>query len=159
EASWGTNHPSVGASWTTSTKAGMVAVEIKAGIAGPVVPVAVVEVTPATADVPVGSTIQLTASLKDAGGEPLTGRTVVWSSSASPCASVSQAGLVTGVAVGTATITATSEGVSGSASVTVSSNTGAVASVVVTPATSSISVGGTVQLTATPKDASGNPLS
>ncbi|HKC46280.1 MAG TPA: Ig-like domain-containing protein, partial [Gemmatimonadales bacterium] len=158
QAEWTTDQPTVGASWATSVRAGMLAFEIKAGNAVPVVPVASVEVSPATVDVPVGSSAQLSASLKDAGGEPLTGRTITWASDAPQFATVSPTGLVAGVAIGSATITATSEGVSGTARVTVSSNSGSVASVEVTPATSNIASGGMVQLTATPKDATGNPL-
>ena len=73
-----------------------------------------------SAAIPVGGTVQLTATLKDANGNPLTGRTVAWVSSAPTIATVSQTGLVTDVADGgTATITATSEGKSASASVTI----------------------------------------
>lgn len=64
-------------------------------------------------------TVQLTATTRDASGATLTGRTVTWQSSAGTVASVSPAGLVTGLTTGTATITATSEGRSASASVTV----------------------------------------
>src|SRR5207247_9346289 len=62
----------------------------------------------------------------------------------------------TAVAAGAATSTATSEGHSGTASVTVS--TVPVASVTVSPSPASVQQGATVQLTATPKDANGTPL-
>jgi len=120
------------------------------------VPVASVAVTPPAPSIQVGQTVQLTATPRDASGNPLTGRVVTWSSSNSAVASVSSSGLVTGKAAGSATITATSEGKSGSAAVTIT--TTPVASVTVAPAAPTILVGGTVQLTATPKDASGNPL-
>ena len=121
------------------------------------VPVASVSVSPATASVLVGGTVQLTATPKDSAGNPLTGRSITWASSNPVAATVNGSGLVTGAAVGTATITATSEGKSGTATVAVSLVP--VASVTVSPATASILVGGTVQLTATPKDSAGNPLS
>src|SRR6058998_668600 len=82
-------------------------------------PVASVSVNPPAASVQVSGTVQLTATPKDANGNPLSGRTVTWSSSNTSMASVNGSGLVTGAAVGTATITATSEGQSGSASITV----------------------------------------
>jgi hypothetical protein len=63
--------------------------------------------------------VQLTATLRDAGGNVLTGRVVTWSTSASGVATVSGTGLVTGVSAGAATITATSEGKSGTAALTV----------------------------------------
>src|SRR5207249_11935984 len=85
-----------------------------------IVPVATGAVSPASAAIPVGGTVQLTATLKDANGNPLTGRTVAWVSSAPTVATVSQTGLVTDVADGgTATITATSEAKSGSAAITI----------------------------------------
>src|SRR5256885_11766973 len=90
------------------------------------VPVASVTVTPATAGVAVGSTVQLTATPKDANGNPLTGRVVTWQSSNNAIASVNGSGLVSGVAAGgPVTITATSEGQSGTAAVTVTTSTGA----------------------------------
>src|SRR5213596_2249200 len=120
------------------------------------VPVASVVVSPATASRQVGQTVQLTATPQDAGGTPLAGRVVTWGSSNPGVATVNGSGLVTGMAAGSATITATSEGQSGSAALTVS--TVPVASVVVSPATASRQVGQTVQLTATPQDASGTAL-
>jgi len=64
-------------------------------------------------------TVQLTAVMRDADGTFLNDRSVVWSSSAPTVASVSTAGLVTAVAPGSASITATSEGRSGAASISV----------------------------------------
>ena len=119
-------------------------------------PVASVTVTPPSASVPAGQTVQLTATLKDANGNVLTGRTVTWASNNTTVATVNSNGLVTTKVAGSATITATSEGQSGTAAITVTPVP--VASVTVTPATAGVAVGSTVQLTATPKDANGNPL-
>src|SRR2546426_84089 len=121
------------------------------------VPVASVVISPATALVLVGASVQLAASPKDAAGAVLSGRAITWVSSAPATATVSSTGLVTGVAAGAVTMTATSEGVTGSAAVTV--NVVPVASVSLSPATVSAGVGQAVQLTATPQDASGSPLS
>src|SRR6266540_2282050 len=87
-------------------------------------PVAAVTVSPAAASVPVGQTLPLTATPKDASGQPLSGRVVTWATSNATLASVSSAGLVTGIVAGTATITATSEGQSGTAAITVSAPAG-----------------------------------
>jgi Big-like domain-containing protein/calcineurin-like phosphoesterase family protein len=84
------------------------------------IPVASVTVTPNPASVGVGATVQLTATLKDANGNVLTGRPVTWTTNAA-VATVSSSGLVRGVAAGTATITATSENKSGTSTVTVTS--------------------------------------
>src|SRR6266496_1408182 len=121
-----------------------------------VVPVASVSVSPASANVSVGQTAQLTATPKDANGNPLSGRTVTWATSNAAVASVSGNGLVTGGAAGTATITASSEGQNGTAAITVTLVP--VASVSVSPASATMLLGQTVQMTATPKDASGSPL-
>ena len=118
--------------------------------------VASVNVTPPTASITVGQTTTLTAQPLDANGNALTGRAVAWASSNAGVATVSDAGVVTGVAPGDATITATSEGKSGTATVTVTPIP--VASVTVDPATVSLTTGGTQQITATPRDAQGNPL-
>ena len=144
----------VGAATLTATSEG------KSGTAAILVtnvPVASVAVSPASASVQVGQTVQLAATPRDANGNPLSGRAVSWASSNTAVATVSGSGLVTGVTAGSATITATSEGQGGTATITVS--TVLVASVTVSPATASVQAGQTVQLAATPKDANGNPLS
>lgn len=83
------------------------------------VPVATVQVTPATATVNINATLALAATLRDAAGNTLTNRTVAWSSSNAAVATVNGSGVVTALAAGSATITATSEGQTGSSAVTV----------------------------------------
>jgi len=122
------------------------------------VPVASVTVSPASGSIVVGGTIQLMATTKDSAGNTLTGRSITWASSNTSTATVSATGLVTGVAAGAATITATSEGKSATATVTVAVALVPVASVTVSPATASLFVGATKQLSATTKDSAGNVL-
>src|SRR5207249_1403422 len=86
------------------------------------------------------------------GGTALSGRTVTWASSNTSMATVSSSGLVKGVAAGTATITATSEGKAGTAAVTVALVP--VATVVVSPAPATLPLHGTIQLNVTLKVAS-----
>ncbi|HEY0930140.1 MAG TPA: Ig-like domain-containing protein [Gemmatimonas sp.] len=82
--------------------------------------VAAVAVTPTTATVTMGrAPVQLSAAPRNAAGAAITGRTVTWSSSAPTIASVSATGLVAAVAPGSATISATSEGITGTAAITV----------------------------------------
>lgn len=76
---------------------------------GPVA-VASVVVTPATATVAVGATVNLTATALDAANAPVVGAALAWSSDAEGVAMVSSSGVVTGVAVGTARIIATATG-------------------------------------------------
>ena len=92
---------------------------IDGGGTGPSAPVASVAVTPAVdTTVPAGS-VHLTAELKDASGNPVTGAAISWTSSSSTIATVSNLGDVLGLAAGVTTITATSGGKSGSATVVV----------------------------------------
>ena len=80
----------------------------------------------------VGGTQSLTATAKDQNGATMSGLTTTYISSAPQTASVSQAGLVTGQALGTATITATGTIGSVSKTATVSVTVGA------PPATASV---------------------
>jgi uncharacterized protein YjdB len=126
------------------------------------VPVAAVRVTPDNTSVGVGGTVRLGAVVTDAAGNTLAGRAVSFSSNNSGVARVADDGTVTGVSAGTATITATSEGVNGTATVRVTSTPPAtvpVASVRVTPGSASVPASGSVQLAAEPRDANGNVLS
>lgn len=120
--------------------------------------VASVAITPATASIVVGGTTTLVAETRSAQGAVLTGRAVAWTTSAANIATVSNTGVVTGVAAGTARITATSEGRSAEVQVTVTEPVVPVASVVVTPTTASLAVGATVALQAEARDAQGNVL-
>src|SRR5947199_1335212 len=148
----------VGGSTTiTATSEGQSGSSASVVTAAPV-PVASVTVSPASASVQAGQTVQLTATPKDAKGNALTGRTVTWASSNTSVGTVNASGLVTGVVAGSTTITATSEGKSGTSAVTVTAAPVPVASVTVSPATAAVFVGQTTQLTATPKDANGNTL-
>ena len=87
-------------------------------------PVASVAVTPATATVTLGFSAILQATVKNAAGTPLTGRTITWSSSNPGVAAVASSGVTAGLAVGTATITAACEGKSGTAVITVNATLG-----------------------------------
>lgn len=123
-------------------------------------PVATVTVTPSTATVTVGQTTTLQARTLDGNGTELTGRAISWSSDNPGVANVSQSGVVTGVAPGNATITATSEGKTGTAAITVNAPAPApVASVTVSPQTVNLTTGGTQQISVTLRDAQGNELS
>ena len=73
-----------------------------------------VTVTPASASIQTGANAQLSATSK-----PSSTSTFVWSSTNDAVAAVSQTGLVTGVAVGTATVRATAGGKTGQSVITV----------------------------------------
>src|SRR5438046_745895 len=82
-------------------------------------PIASVAVTPGSVSQAIGGTQQFAASLKDASGNVVTGRSGTWTSSAPAAATVGTGGLETAIAAGSATISATSEGITGTASVSV----------------------------------------
>lgn len=100
---------------------GSIAVQVR--VTAPA-PVATITIAPATATIAVGELLPLVATLRDAGGNFLSGRSIAWATSNSTVANGTVNGAnasVTGLSVGTATITATSEGRSGSATVVVTS--------------------------------------
>lgn len=82
-------------------------------------PIASITVDPGTRTLGLDGTVQLTATLRDANNLVITGRPVTWSSSAATVASVDGNGLVRGLAPGSAQITATAGGTSGSAQIIV----------------------------------------
>lgn len=131
------------------------------GGATPTVPppasVATLTLNQAAATLTPTQTVTLVATTKDASGNPLNGRTITWASNASAVATVS-GGLVTAVSVGTAMITATSEGHDASATITVAAVVIPVATVTLSQGSASLVPGQTVTLIATPRDASGNTL-
>jgi uncharacterized protein YjdB len=118
--------------------------------------VAAVEVAPSAPTLVVGGTAQLTATARDAGGAALTGRAVAWTALDPSIATVNAQGVVTAVAPGQGRIVATVEG--RTAQVTVTVNPAPVNAVTVTPATATIQINGTVQLSASARDANNNPL-
>ena len=130
------------------------------GGTGPDNSVATVEVTPAAPSVTVGGTVQLSAVTKRSDGSIVAGRTVSWTSLNTAVATVSQAGLVSAVSVGSAVIRATSEGRSGETTVTVTPVP--VATVAITPdsarTSATLAVGDSLSLQTTLLDAQGNVL-
>jgi hypothetical protein len=85
---------------------------IETGIAGQVI------VSPDSAEIPAGGTQQFTATVLDLHGNPLA-CSITWSSDNAVVATVDGSGLATGVAPGTANITATCQAASGSATLVV----------------------------------------
>ena len=79
-----------------------------------------VQVTSTPTQIAVNETAQASAIVKDQNGDPMTGKTVMWSSLNPTIATVnSSTGLIRGVAPGNATIQGTVDDVTGSATVTV----------------------------------------
>jgi hypothetical protein len=80
-----------------------------------------VSVSPSRSELDVGESVRLKASAEDAAGNVLTDREARWLSDAPDVASVDRRGEVTGIAPGSATVTAIVDGKRGTARVTVTS--------------------------------------
>lgn len=89
------------------------------GPVAPPPPTITVQVSPANASVEVGDTIRFTATVTDASGQPVANPTITWSTSQASQAWAREDGLVTGAGPGTPTVTATSQGATGDAALTV----------------------------------------
>jgi hypothetical protein len=85
----------------------------------PVIPVATATATLAADSIAIGDTTRARVVLRSSAGLVLSGRAVTWRSSAPAVATVDSTGLVTARTEGQAQITATSEGIVGTATVTV----------------------------------------
>jgi uncharacterized protein YjdB len=118
-------------------------------------PVTQVSVTAPSPSLTAGSTLQLTATPRDASGNAVA-QAVTWSSTAEAVATVSTSGLVTGVSAGAVTIRATAGTVTGSVDLTVALVP--VAAVTVVPDAFQLQVGQTREIAATTRDASGGVL-
>jgi hypothetical protein len=78
-----------------------------------------VEVTPPSAGVAVAATVQLSAAVEDAEGNPIGSAVPKWATANPAVATVSTTGLVTGQGAGTTTIHATYQGAVGISTITV----------------------------------------
>lgn len=144
---------SVGTATISATSEGKVGTATITVIA---VPVATVQLTPATATVQTGATRTLVATARDASGATINGRAVQWTSGAPSIASVSTSGVVTGISPGVALVLATVDGITASASITVI--VPPVATIILSPADPVIPLLGSVQLSASVRDAAGGVL-
>jgi Big-like domain-containing protein/IPT/TIG domain-containing protein len=118
--------------------------------------VAAVTVSANPSTIRIGENAQLTTSVTDSKGTALFGRTVTYSSSNIAIATVTSAGSVTGVAAGSVTITATVEGKSGTANVTVIPVP--VAAIILAPRDTILRIGQAATIRGTPVDGGINPL-
>ena len=133
------------------------ACEVPVSSVAPTLAVGSVAVQPKTATLLVGDSVRLSANVAMSNGS--VAPTIAWTSSNTGLATVSTAGVVRGVAAGAVIIRAGGAGLQDSAAVAVVTPSPLpVGAVVLAPASATLTVGGTLQLTATPKDATGTPL-
>lgn len=116
-----------------------------------------VTLTPTTATLRRNQTLQFTAVGKNAVGNVVSGLTYQWQSSNSSIGSIDSNGKLTAVAPGVVNITATADGQTGTAQVTITEVL--IGSCQLTPATQKVTVGNQILYTLALKDSAGNALS
>src|SRR5829696_1450323 len=121
-------------------------------------PIESVAVSPPSMQLTAGATGALDVEVKDATGNVVRDRRVVWATANPAIATVSDNGVVTGVAPGRVDIAATAEGKSAIASVTVVNTPPTVASVRIVPDKVSLFVAASSNLVATPYDNGGTAI-
>ena len=119
-------------------------------------PVASLAILPSNLAIAVGTRAQLSAEARDSRGRIVRSVSVTWKSSKPAIASVNDDGVVEALAPGGAVITASASGRTASAAVNVAS--AAAASVAITLPNDSLGTGRSMQVSATPFDANGNPI-
>lgn len=119
--------------------------------------VSAVEITPDTGIVLPGTTLQLAAEAQDANGHAVAGSDFEWASSDTAVAAVDPTGLVSGIALGSVEVSATSSGVTGRAQLEVVEP--APTTLAVSPDTLVFeALGDTLRLTAEVQDQAGRPM-
>ena len=113
--------------------------------------VASIALFPASAALEPGQSLRLSPTLRNARRLTVTGRELTWASS-DPLVALVDRGTVTAIRSGTVVITASVDGTTGTASITVQR---AVSTVEIRPVNPTIAVGATVQLLATPRSGGG----
>jgi len=119
--------------------------------------VATVVVSPASTSLVIGGMATFTALARDGKGATVAGHAVTWATQNSAVLTINTSGVATAVGPGTASVTATVDGVSGAASVTVGARS--VATVQVTPKPMLVAVGGTATVHAEALDQQGTVFS
>ncbi len=105
-----------------------------------------ITVTPASAQIAVGTSLKFTATGTFSDGSVANLSGISWRSSKPQFASIRSSGIAHGKKAGTVTISATSSGITGTGTLVV--GTGTLVSVAISPANPSVSVGGTQQFAA-----------
>ncbi|MCT8337482.1 PGF-pre-PGF domain-containing protein [Methanoculleus sp. Afa-1] len=116
-------------------------------------------ITPSGATLAIGDTQRFVVTASDQDGNAMTNVSVNWTSSDEDVGTIDEAGLFVALAEGTATVAATAENVTATATVTVINNEPALASIAVTPSEITLVSNDTAAFTATALDQFGNEFS
>ncbi len=117
-----------------------------------------ITISPSSASVGIGSTTQLTATCKDQNNNTMTCPSLTWSTTNSSIATVDPTGKVTGIAMGTINVTAVSGSITSNISTITVTEPPVLTSITVSPATVSVNINGTMQLTSICKDQNNNTM-
>lgn len=119
-------------------------------------PPTTVTISPANFTLRLTNVRQFTAVARNSEGNPVTGRTFVWASSNSAVASVDPSGNVSALGIGTATITAVTDGITGASNVTVTNIP--IGACSLSPTSQTVTVSAQSQPTLTLRDTANNVL-
>ena len=147
----------------TAVKKGIAVITARSGAASVTVAVRVAQTAssimiepPSATLMSIGGTVQLSATVLDERGQPVADAVVAWRSSDDAVATVSAEGLVTAVGNGVTQVTARSGSAEASVPVSVMQSA---SSITIEPSSATLmSIGGTVQLSATVLDERGQPV-
>jgi len=127
------------------------------GSTGPKVePIATIAISVSATIIKAGKAVQFSAQGKDAAGNPLTGRSFVWTSSNNSVATITGDGTMTAITAGSTTISAASEGKTADFPAVVSRASIATIAVAISP--SQLSSAQSVQAVTTVTDSTGKPV-
>ncbi len=167
---WGINDGAVGTidsgGLFTALAAGTTTVSATSGVVVGTATVTVEEVpvlttivvSPSSKTLNEGETQLFSAAGKDQFGDPIGTGPIIWDSNDEAVGTIDSGGLFTAVVAGTATVSATSGEVVGTATVTVE-EVPVLTTIVVSPSSKTLNEGETQQFTAAGKDQYGNPIS
>ena len=142
----------------TATAGGVSAKAIVTVTASELPVLTTVEVSPATVSVTVDDTVSFSATARDQFGNEMPGVAVAWTSSNETVGTIDADGVFTALATGTTTVTASADGVTGTADVTATAEAPIITSITVTPATATLEVNDLQQFTATVFDQFSNEM-
>ncbi|ABN57144.1 MULTISPECIES: Ig-like domain-containing protein [Methanoculleus] len=117
-----------------------------------------ITVKPTTVTLAVNGTQQFAATAFDQFGEEMTGVAIDWSCSDETVGEIDTDGIFTALTSGTATVTASAGDVTGTAAVTVSTETPVADTIAIEPPTATLKVDATQQFTATVRDQFGGEM-
>ncbi len=117
-----------------------------------------IAISPVSASINPGATQQLTAVCRDQNNNVMTCPTLTWTSNNTSIATVNSSGLVTGVATGTANITASAGGKTSNISTITVTSQPVLTTIAISPVSTSINPGATQQLTAVCRDQNNNVM-